>query len=52
MHLGKPDAETLSCIVSGVYWGYVCYRGGSYWPAVIMHTAVNYVNLALISGYL
>lgn len=42
LHLGKPETETISCIVSGIYFGYVCYRGGAFWPALILHVFINY----------
>jgi membrane protease YdiL (CAAX protease family) len=42
LHLGKPEAETISCIVSGLYFGYVCYRTGSFWPAWLLHLFINY----------
>jgi uncharacterized protein len=41
VHLGKPDLETLSTILTGVYFGYICYRGRSYWPAFIVHMFIN-----------
>lgn len=47
LHLGKPDAETLGCIVSGLLWGYICYRARCYWPALIMHWVVNMFTKAL-----
>lgn len=37
LHINKPEAETISCIFSGIYFGYICYRTGSYWPSVIIH---------------
>jgi len=42
MHLGKPETETISCIISGVYFGYVCYRTRSFWPAYLLHLFINY----------
>jgi hypothetical protein len=42
LHLGKPESETISCIFSGIYFGYVCYRGNSFWPAFIIHLFINY----------
>lgn len=42
LHLGKPESETISCIVSGIYFGYVCYRGNSFWPAFLIHLFINY----------
>jgi len=41
LHLGKPEIETLSTIPMGIYLGYVAYRGGSFWPAVIIHVFIN-----------
>jgi membrane protease YdiL (CAAX protease family) len=41
LHLGKPMAESIACIPSGLIWGYICYKSDSFWPAVIMHMAVN-----------
>ena len=37
----KPEMETISTILVGIYLGYVCLRGNSYWPAVIMHLYIN-----------
>lgn len=42
LHLGKPETETISCIFSGIYFGYICYRGGAFWPAFILHIFINY----------
>ena len=41
LHFGKPEIETISTILVGIYLGYVCYRGNSYWPAVLMHLFIN-----------
>jgi len=41
VHLGKPELETLSTIITGIYFGYAAYRGNSYWPAFIMHMFIN-----------
>lgn len=52
-HLTKPASEALSCIVTGLVWGFICYRGGSFWPGVLMHLAVNYALhcfLGLLAG--
>ena len=50
LHLLKPELETISTILMGIYFGYVVYRGNSFWPAYIMHLLINisfalYVNL-------
>ncbi|BCD99616.1 CPBP family intramembrane glutamic endopeptidase [Marinagarivorans cellulosilyticus] len=49
LHLGKPDIETLSCILSGLVWGYICYRGNSFWPAYFMHLCVNLCTVLLVN---
>jgi hypothetical protein len=41
LHFGKPEIETISTILVGIYLGYVAYRGESYWPAFIIHVVVN-----------
>ena len=41
LHFGKPEIETISTILVGIYFGYVCFRGNSYWPAVLMHLYIN-----------
>ena len=50
IHFGKPELETISTIPMGIYFGYVAYRGNSYWPAFIIHMFINilfriFVNL-------
>ena len=50
LHLGKPEIETVSTIFTGVLWGYICYRGNSFWPAYIMHVVVNVSNKAFVMG--
>lgn len=42
LHLGKPEAETLSCIVTGLWFGWVAYRGNSFWPAFMIHVFINF----------
>lgn len=49
LHLGKPTIETLSCILSGIVWGYICYHTRSFWPAFFMHMVVNIFTVALIN---
>lgn len=41
LHMGKPLVECIACIPAGLFWGYVCYKSESFWPALIMHMAVN-----------
>ena len=50
LHFGKPEIETISTIFTGVLWGYICYRGNSFWPAYIMHMVVNISNKAFVLG--
>ncbi len=52
LHLGKPEVEVYSCIVSGLVWGYICYRGKSFWPAFLMHMTVNVAITAQAAGLL
>jgi uncharacterized protein len=49
VHLGKPDLETLSTILTGVYFGYICYRGRSFWPAFIVHMFINVFFVATVN---
>jgi membrane protease YdiL (CAAX protease family) len=49
LHLGKPELETLSTLFTGVLFGYVAYRGKSYWPAFIIHLFINVYFVALIN---
>lgn len=42
LHLGKPEIETLSCILTGLWFGWVSYRGKSFWPAFIIHVFINF----------
>jgi membrane protease YdiL (CAAX protease family) len=51
VHLGKPELETLSTILTGILFGYIAYRGKSFWPAFLIHLFINIffvlaVNLA------
>jgi membrane protease YdiL (CAAX protease family) len=49
MHLGKPELETISTIVTGILFGYVCYRGKSFWPAFIIHLFINVFFVSYIN---
>jgi membrane protease YdiL (CAAX protease family) len=51
LHLGKPEIETLSTIPTGLYLGYVAYRGNSCWPAVIIHIFINILFLILVNWH-
>ncbi len=50
LHFGKPEIETISTIFTGLLWGYICYRGKSFWPAYIMHMVVNVSTKAFVLG--
>jgi len=49
LHLGKPELETVSTLITGILFGYVAYRGKSYWPAFIIHLFINVFFVALIN---
>ena len=49
IHLGKPELETLSTIITGIYFGYAAYRGKSFWPAFIMHMFINVYFVTLVN---
>jgi membrane protease YdiL (CAAX protease family) len=49
IHFGKPELETLSTIITGLYFGYVAYRGKSFWPAFIIHLFINVFFVALVN---
>jgi len=49
LHFGKPEIETISTIIMGIYLGYVAYRGNSYWPAFIIHLFINIVFLIFVN---
>ncbi len=49
LHLGKPILETISTLFTGVLFGYVVYRGNSYWPAFLIHLFINIFFVALIN---
>jgi membrane protease YdiL (CAAX protease family) len=49
LHLGKPELETISTLFTGVLFGWVVYRGNSFWPAFIIHLFINIFFVALIN---
>lgn len=49
VHLTKPDLETISTIITGLIFGWVAYRGKSFWPAFIIHLFINVFFVALIN---
>ena len=49
LHIGKPEIETVSTLLTGILFGYVAYRGKSYWPAFIIHLFINVFFIALVN---
>jgi membrane protease YdiL (CAAX protease family) len=49
LHIGKPETETISTILTGLYFGYVAYRGNSFWPAFIIHLFINISFLIFVN---
>jgi uncharacterized protein len=49
LHFGKPELETLSTILTGLYFGYLCYRGNSFWPAFLIHLFINVFFVTVIN---
>jgi len=49
LHLGKPELETLSTVITGLLFGYVAYRGRSYWPAFFIHLFINVFFVVLVN---
>ncbi|HSG29137.1 MAG TPA: type II CAAX endopeptidase family protein [Candidatus Krumholzibacterium sp.] len=50
LHIGKPEVETVGCIVTGTYFGYLALRAGSLWPAFLIHYFVNLAMVWLATG--
>jgi membrane protease YdiL (CAAX protease family) len=49
VHLGKPELETISTIFTGIIFGWVAYRGKSFWPAFIIHLFINIFFVGIIN---
>jgi uncharacterized protein len=49
VHYGKPEIETISTIFTGILFGYVAYRGKSFWPVYIIHLFINIFFVALVN---
>ena len=49
LHLGKPELETYSTIITGMIFGYVAYRGKSFWPAYFIHLFINIFFLVIVN---
>jgi uncharacterized protein len=50
MHFGKPVLEIFTCIPMGLYFGFVAYRGNSFWPAFLIHLVIN-ISLKVFVNY-
>jgi len=48
-HIGKPEIEILMCIPMGLWFGYIAYRGKSFWPAFITHVFINFTLKYFVS---
>ncbi len=48
LHFGKPFPETIGCIASGIYFGYLAYRTNSIWPVVLLHFFANIMFKAIV----
>ena len=48
-HIGKPEIETVSTIITGILFGWVAYRGKSFWPVFFIHMFINVFFVALIN---
>ncbi len=51
LHFGKPEIETISTIIMGIYFGYVVYRGNSFWPALVIHLFINVGFRVIVNGF-
>jgi membrane protease YdiL (CAAX protease family) len=49
VHFGKPELETLSTLVTGIYFGYIAYRGKSFWPVFIIHLFINVFFVTVVN---
>ena len=49
LHIGKPEVETISCLFTGILFGYIAYRGKSFWPVFLIHLFINVYFVWLIN---
>lgn len=49
MHIGKVEIETISTILTGILFGWVVYRGKSFWPAFFIHLFINIFFVGLVN---
>ena len=48
-HYGKPELETISTIITGILFGYIAYRGKSFWPVFFIHIFINLFFVAAVN---
>jgi len=51
LHFGKAELETLSTILTGLLFGYIAYRGNSFWPALIIHIVINVAFVVFVNVF-
>jgi len=51
LHLGKPEVEVISTIPMGIYFGYIAYRGNSFWPAFMIHLYINVLFRVFVNWF-
>jgi membrane protease YdiL (CAAX protease family) len=49
VHFGKPELETISTILTGIYFGFIVYRTNSFWPALLIHLFINIFFVASVN---
>jgi membrane protease YdiL (CAAX protease family) len=51
LHFGKAELETLSTILTGLLFGYIAFRGNSFWPALIIHIVINVAFVVFVNVF-
>jgi len=51
LHFGKAELETLSTVLTGLLFGYIAYRGNSFWPAFIIHIVINVAFVVFVNVF-
>ncbi len=49
LHIGKPEIEVITCIFTGTWFGYVSYKGQSFWPGVLIHFLIYYGTIIFVN---
>lgn len=44
LHIGKPMGETWGAAIAGIYLGWLTYRTGSVWWAILLHFYLGMLN--------